>query len=215
MLSTTNLQLVNFVKKLLDLIFGFLIVGSVLLILWMVISPLILTQGETYGSTSVQVMIGAEDEARFEVTLDSPDEALNSPVYMEETQGTLRIETTNWSHLFISNFAKLLTAFGIAYAVYLLRSVLGAILEGEPFVPENGVRIRRIGYLVLLLSFLYPIIQYIAANEILNQLPITNPTLSPGSPFKAELILVSLFILILAQVWSYGWELEHERSLTI
>jgi hypothetical protein len=215
MLSTTNLQLVNFVKKLLDLIFGFLIVGSVLLIPWMVISPLILTQGETYGSTSVQVMIGAEDEARFEVTLDSPDEALNSPVYMEETQGTLRIETTNWSHLFISNFAKLLTAFGIAYAVYLLRSVLGAILEGEPFVPENGVRIRRMGYLVLLLSFLYPIIQYIAANEILNQLPITNPTLSPGSPFKAELILVGLFILILAQVWSYGWELEHERSLTI
>jgi len=203
------------VKKLLDVILGLLIVGSVLLILWMAISPLILASSKTPASASVQVAIGSGSESQFEVTFAGPTDGLNGPVYVEEAQGVLRLETTRWSFVLISNIAKLLTAIGIAYVVHLLRSVLQAILQGDPFAKENSVRIRRIGYLVLLIGFLYPTVQYIAANEILNQLPIADPTLSPTSPFQAEVILASLLILILAQVWSYGWELERERALTI
>lgn len=90
-----------------------------------------------------------------------------------------------------------------------------AILQGETFTAENPERIRRIGYLVLLVGFLHPTAEYIAASVVLNQLTIIEPALSLPSPFKVEVILGSLLILVLAQVWSYGLELEREQALTI
>ena len=97
----------------------------------------------------------------------------------------------------------------------MLRSVLQAILQGDPFTTENTVRIRRIGYMVLLVGFLKAAVEYFAAREILNQLTIVEPSLSLPSPFDAEIILASLLILVLAQVWSYGLDLEREKALTI
>jgi hypothetical protein len=74
---------------------------------------------------------------------------------------------------------------------------------------------RRIGYSVLIVAFVKAAAEYFAASEILNQLTITRPALSLPSPFDAEVILASLLILVLAQVWSYGLDLEREKALTI
>ena len=114
-----------------------------------------------------------------------------------------------------SNLAKLLTAVGLAYLVYLLRSVVIAIQLGEVFTQQNVMRIRRLGYLVLIVAFVRALVEYIAAYEVLNRLEILKPPLSLPSPFEAEVILASLLILALAQVWSYGLELERERALTV
>ncbi len=69
--------------------------------------------------------------------------------------------------------------------------------------------------MVLLIGILQPAVQYMAATEILNRLPPTVPALNPGPTFDAEVILVSLLILLLAHIWSYGLDLERERALTI
>jgi hypothetical protein len=71
------------------------------------------------------------------------------------------------------------------------------------------------GLAVLFVRFLRPTVEYFAARAILNQLTIVEPPLSLPSPFQSEVILASLLILILAQVWSYGLEIERDRSLTI
>lgn len=215
MSTTKDLRLALFVKKSLDVILALLIGACVCLVLWIAISPLILAGGEMPGSASVPVAIGSGSDPEFEVRFGGSAEKVISAAYVEEAQGVLRLETTNWGLVLISNMAKLLTAIGIAYVIYLLRSVLQAIIQENPFGPETGVRIRRIGYLVLLVGLLRPTVEYVAANEILNQLPIAEPMLNPPSPFKAEIILASLLILILAQVWSYGLEIERDRVLTI
>jgi len=97
----------------------------------------------------------------------------------------------------------------------LLRTVLRDILRGDIFTPQNSERVRRIGYFVLLVGLLRPTVEYLAANEIFNQLPLIEPALSLPSPFKVEVILTSLLIVILAQVWSYGLQLERDQALTI
>jgi len=135
--------------------------------------------------------------------------------YIDEAQGTLRLETTDWYLIFISNLAKLLTAVGLAYLIYLLRSVIIAIQNGEVFTQEIVLRIRRLGYLVLIVAFVKAALEYFAGFELLNQLTIVEPPLSLPSPFEAEVFLASLLILVLAQVWSYGLELERERALTV
>jgi len=130
-------------------------------------------------------------------------------------QGVLRLETTSWVLISISNAAKVITAAGLAYIFYLLRAVLRAIEEGTPFGEEACVHMRRMGYMVLLVGVLRPTVDYLAAELILKRLPTLEPAISLPSPFQAEVILASALILILAQLWSYGLELERDRALTV
>ena len=69
--------------------------------------------------------------------------------------------------------------------------------------------------MVLLVGFLCPTVDYLSARAILNQRTIVEPALSLPSLFNAEVILASLLILVLAQVWSYGLELERDQKLTV
>jgi hypothetical protein len=213
MATIRNIKLARVVKVLLDLIFGTLVIAMGLLIIWIFISPLLLERFDVPGTASLPVAIGSDSQ--FDVNFsNSPQNEIRN-AYVEEAQGILRIETTSWIIVFFSNAAQLLTGIGIAIVVNLLRLFIKDTLNGEPFKPENGNRIRKIGYLVLAMGFLRPFTEYVAANEILNRLPVAHPIVSPPSPFKVEMILVSLLILVLAQVWSYGWELERDRALTI
>jgi hypothetical protein len=215
MSTTQNQKLPRIVKTLLDIIFGLLVVVCVFLVLWIAFSPLILNISDITITSSVPVAIGSGDEPQFEVEIAGAEAKGIQAAFVDEAQGTLRLETTDWYFIFISNLAKLLTAIGLAYVVYLLRAVLKALLKGDVFTQENMVLIRRIGYAVLIVALVRAAAEYLAAYEILKQLTITRPALSLPSPFEAEVILASLLILVLAQVWSYGLELERDRALTI
>ena len=215
MSEINNLKLSRLVKILVDLIYGLLVGACVFLILWIAITPLIMKSGFIPITASVPVSVGEGQDPQIHVQVTNEAAKGISASFVDRAHGTLRLETSNWIFVFISNLAKLLTAIGLAYVFHLLRLVLRAINDGDPFTPENITCIRRMGYLVLLIAFLRPTIEYIAANEILNQLMIAAPPLSPPSTFTAETILASLLILILAQIWSYGLELERDRALTI
>ena len=215
MSTTKDMRLARFVKKLLDVIYWLLVAACAFLVLWIALTPLILASGENPISAWVPVAIGSGARPQFEVKFGGAAEEGIREAYVEEAQGVLRLETTEWSFVAITNLALLVIGIALVYFFYLLRSVLQNIISGEPFGPQTGARIRRIGYLVLGLGFLIPTLEYVAASMILNQLPTAQPALSLPSPFRAEIILTSLLILILAQVWSYGLELERDQALTI
>lgn len=215
MTKAINPKLIRFVKGIIDVLYFGLIIASIFLLLWIAISPLIIRYSNVTITASVPVAIGEGAEPRFEVDVaESIAEGIRS-AFVDEAQGTLRLETTNWYFIFVSNLAKLLTAIGLAYVFFLLRKVIRAIMQGELFTAENAAMIRRIGYFILLVSLLSATAEYIAANEILNQFADIQPSLSLPSPFEAEIILASLLILVLAQVWSYGLDLERDQALTI
>jgi hypothetical protein len=215
MSETQNQKLPRITKTVLDIVFWLLVGASVFLVLWIAISPFILNVTDIAITSSVPVAIGGGDEPQFQVEVAGAEAKGIQAAYVDEAQGTLRLETSDWYLIFISNLSKLLIAIGLAYVIYQLRSVLQALLQGEVFTQENVARIRRIGYSVLVVGFVQAAAEYFAASEILRQLTIVEPPLSLPSPFKAEVILASLLILVLAQVWSYGLELEHEKALTI
>ena len=210
----TNIRLAKFLKVVLDILFGSLIFVTVLLVLWMAIFPLLLQRGEL-GTASIPIAIGSGPEPSFSVSFENPPKEDIHNAFVDEASGILRLETTSWYLIFISNAAKLVTAIGLTYFFNLLHKVLKSIMEGTPFGTGNAIRIRKMGYLILILGFVIPTADYIAANEILHRLPGLLPEIMVPSPFKAEIILVSLLVLLLAQVWSYGVEIERERALTI
>ena len=212
--SQQDLRLIRFVKVLLDLVYGLHIISTIILALVMVFSPLLL-RNDIPLTASVPVAIGAGDEPQFGVQVaDSAAQEIRA-AFVNQAQGTLRLETNNWGLVITSYLYQLLALIGLAYLFGLLRSVIQAIRQGNTFTQENVQNIRRIGYVMLLVGIILPIVQYFASWMILRQLEIVTPTLNLPSPFQVELIFISLLVLILAQVWSYGLELERDRALTI
>lgn len=215
MSTERDFRLARFVKKLLDFIFGLLVFACVGLVLWTIFSPLILGQGDSLGTASVSVAIGSGDEPQFDVMFTGPTKDAIQAAFVEEAEGTLRLETSSFLLILIANAAKVVAAIGLAYVFYLLRAVVQTILDGDPFAAENGQRLRRLGYAVLAVGILRPSVDYLAATEILNRLPMAVPALNPGPTFDAEVLLATLLILLLAHIWSYGLELERDQALTI
>jgi hypothetical protein len=145
-------KLPRFLKVILDIIFWMLIFVIAFLILWIIFSPILLNVSSIAITSSVPVGIGVGEEPRFEVEIPEPEAKGIHYAFVDEAQGTLRLETTDWYLVFVSNLGKLLIALGLVYVVYLLRSVLQALLQGEIFTQENVVKMRRIGYAVLVVG---------------------------------------------------------------
>ena len=214
MSSQTNPKLTRIVKTILDIIFGFLVFSCIALLLLIVLSPLILMGADIPLTASVPVGIGSPGEQQFDVQITNSADIGIRNAFVNQAQGVLRLESLNWKYIFYSYSSDLIIALVLAYSFYLLRSVLHDIMQGDPFSQKNTLRIRRIGYLVLLLGFVRPAIEYIAAKQILREL-VVQPSLSVPALFNVEFILVSLLILLLGQVWSYGLELQRDQELTI
>ena len=215
MVTTRKIKLANFLKVVLDIIFGMLVISCAGLVLWIAGFSLISSQADYLGTASIPVILSSGEEDPLNVTLSgTPKDNINA-AFLSETEGTLRLETDSALLIGIANAAKLIVAIGLAYCTYLLRAVVQSIRDGEFFSQENPNRLRRLGYAVLILGFLVPSVQYIAATEILHRLPTTVPELSPGPSFEISTVLIALFILLLVHIWSYGLELERDRALTI
>lgn len=210
-----ELRLARYIKILLDVVYGALIFACIGLVLWIIFSPLFVSRMDILGTASVPVLIGSGESQQLEVTFTkSKDDAVQA-AFVADAEGTLYLETRSLLLIFIANAAKLVVAIGLAYVFYLLRGVLQNILDGEPFASENAQRIRRLGYAILLLGLLRPLIEHITAREILNQIEISAPILNPGPSFNGEMIFISVLVLLLAYIWSYGLELEQDKALTV
>ncbi len=215
MSTPQSLKLVRFVKALIDLIFGLLVFGAILLAIGAVLAPVLLGSFDFPLTASVPVAIGTGEDPRIELVVAGSALQGVRAAFVNEAQGILRLETTNWVFVSISYLAQFLTVTGFAYVFYSLRAVLQAILEGKTFTVQNTTHIRRIGYFVLALGFLRPAVDYLASREILSRLTLIEPAVELPAPFQVEAVLTSLLILVLAQVWSYGLDLEREHALTI
>ncbi|TFH47731.1 MAG: DUF2975 domain-containing protein [Methanothrix sp.] len=215
MSTTRNLRLARFLKILLDFLFGLTVLVCIGLALWVALSPWVLRQTGSLGSASVPVRIGTGAEPQFDVNFQGIPEAEIQSAYVREAEGALYLETSSFFLIAIANAAKLILGGGLAYVFYLLREIVKAIQAGEPFTVESSRRIRRLGYAILLVSFLGPLVQFIAASEILHRLPMTIPELAAGPTFNAQMLFISLLVLLLAHIWSYGLDLERERALTV
>ncbi len=215
MSTTKNMQLVRFLKGLMDFLYGAMIIAIVALILGLSLLPVLSSNFGFLSAASIQVRIGSGSDPQLEVRmLELPEDNVAS-IYLEDGEGTLFIETTSMYLIVIANAAKLVFALGLLYVFSLLRKIMQSIEAGDPFNAATGQRIRRLGYAVLAVSFIGPGAESMAAAEILKRLSTTTPELLAGPTYNAEIILASLLILLLSHVWSYGLDLERERALTV
>jgi uncharacterized membrane protein len=114
-------------------------------------------------------------------------------------------------------FAFALVEGGVAAVViYELRRILDNVAARTPFVMENADRMRVIGLAVLAGGAMGMIREISLASYIARNLIV------PGIVFgvkpnlgRLDVVVVGLIIMLLAEVFRYGVQLQEEHDLTV
>jgi Protein of unknown function (DUF2975) len=130
--------------------------------------------------------------------------------------GAVRFQRLPWPDL-----AVLLTASMLRLLLWLpvlqqLRKLLGALSVGRPFVRENADRLRKLGWVLILVELA------LAALRMAEGLYVAWQFRRPGLelwPFRLDLPFAGLFVgvalLVAAEAFRRGAQLEEEQALTV
>ena len=201
-------------KVWLDVVLALGGVATGLLVVWLLISPWLVGE-DLPADTTATVAIG-ERTVFPRLPLEySNDVAEFARADLANGYGELRTATTDWRLHFASVGPTALATLVILYSVWLLREVLRTVLAGEPFAPANSRRLRRIGWIVLALSAVGPLADYLLSQALLERLTVDSLPLSAALRIPRDGFLVGLLFLVLSAIFQHGTELEDERSLTV
>jgi len=107
-------------------------------------------------------------------------------------------------------------AYLVALAIAKTARDIVATLDDEPFTPQNGARIARIGWILLAYLLLRPLAPFFVASELGRAVVAQGVTLAPRA-IHIDLVdfAYPLLFLVLAQVFRRGTSLEAEQELTV
>jgi hypothetical protein len=95
-----------------------------------------------------------------------------------------------------------------------LRALLGSLGDGRPFVPANVVRVRRIGIAVIAGALGGSFVNFVSGS-FSRHFNGTGLTFEPEPNLNVFAIVCGLLIVMIAEVFRAGIELEEEQSLTV
>ena len=103
----------------------------------------------------------------------------------------------------------------IIWVMFLLRQIVRTVGKGNPFVPDNGKRLRWIGLSILAVTF-FDFIHDILLNLFITprltfESIVTQSTLS----LSIEDLLSAMVIIVIGEAFRIGAEMKKEQDLMI
>jgi hypothetical protein len=154
-------------------------------------------------------------------TLDDGTHPIRAPAlgiehaWIERSRGSLKFPARR-GPFFTASVAILLGAVGLfLWVLAQLRSLLRTVRDGQPFVPANVSRVRRIGWALILGDLAGSAILFFERTYVARHFSATGLTFSAGPELNTTAIICGLIILVIAEVFREGTRLDEERSLTI
>ena len=118
--------------------------------------------------------------------------------------------------LLLVYFGLLLVWFGAALAIiYELRQVLRTLVDGEPFVQANAMRIHMIGLVIIFMEVAKVVILTLFSVFVRDNFSVEGFTLGVAPRPDLGVILVGLVVLVIAAVFRQGTELQEEQEFTV
>jgi len=103
----------------------------------------------------------------------------------------------------------------IMWVLYQLRAVFRTLKAGQPFVPENALRLRRIGWAVIIGETLRAVVALFENAYAANHFSVSSLTFVVRPDYNALTVIGGLIILVIAEVFRAGTRLDEEQSLTV
>ncbi len=209
-----------------DVVLALGTVAALLLLIWLVLSPFVIAEGNVPAEATVTVALGERSWIPVYPLVIEPADPSSTLTIERATlvsgRGDLRLVTRNW-RLHFAYLVGILFGTGIVlYGVWTLRRVLVNVLDNRPFDAENARLLSRCGYLILLVGAVYPPYAYLLSRWVVFRLVVGNLTLSPAITFDKDVFVVGLLFLVFGFILERGYqirqhelELEEEQALTI
>jgi hypothetical protein len=136
-------------------------------------------------------------------------------VHLEHARGSLLFSPR--SGVQVAGFAVPLVAVLalVLWGLAQLRAVFRTLRAGQPFVPANAMRIRRIAYAVILCELLRSAGTYLGMRYAMTHFVIQGLRLQMRWDLSIVAIVAGLIILVIAEVFREGARLDEEQSLTV
>jgi hypothetical protein len=119
----------------------------------------------------------------------------------------------SWTASIFFYLTSIVVSVIFLWIVWYLRKLIRTIKEGNPFLPENPGRIRKIAYAILVWAP-FELMTYgsmYRAFTIQSHIPGGFIQLRPS----LEMIFLGLVILVIAEVFKQGVKLQQEQDLTV
>jgi hypothetical protein len=136
-------------------------------------------------------------------------------VHLEEARGSLRFSPR--SSKFVAGVALLLIGILslVLWTLVQLRAIFRALRAGQPFVPANAIRIRRVACAVIAGEIARALLVYAAMRYAAAHFSIQGLRFEARPDINVIAIVCGLIILVIAEVFREGTRLDEEQSLTI
>jgi len=101
------------------------------------------------------------------------------------------------------------------FVIYQLRKILTHLVQEEPFVKENVLRVRKIGTILVGGAFFQSIVEYMIGCFITQHIIIQGAKLVPKFELNLQTVVAGLAVLVLAEILKQGTEIKEDQNLTI
>ena len=103
----------------------------------------------------------------------------------------------------------------VLWVIGQLRAVLRTLRDRRPFAPENAVRIRRVGYAVIVGELARMALVFGANSYAMTHFSATGVRFDARPDFNLLALVHGLIIVAIAEVFRAGTRLDEDQSLTI
>lgn len=167
-------------------------------------------------------------------TLDTPDEILGGrtgwgfefretrrppaprPERLRRIAGSMRVPVSNRWFLAFNGIALIVILLFVSYTLGKLRDVMRTLVrDKKPFVAANAARLRFLGLAVIIGSLAVSAIVFVENTWARANLNIPGVTFDVLPNIDFGTIFYGLIILVIAEVFRAGTQLDEDQSLTI
>jgi Protein of unknown function (DUF2975) len=211
----------------------FLNLASMLLALVLVITIVLVVLGANVGLPIVAVQIGSDGSPNV---VAGPNLHMSIPVSFNvdprtthvsapglgipaaelmNAQGALRFAPQRGAFL-IANLALVIGLLGLAlWVLAQLRALFRALRDGQPFAPQNAIRVRRIAWTVIAAEIVRSAVVYLENAYAMTYFVADGLRFDAYPHLNVFAIVNGLIILVISEVFRAGTRLDEDQSLTV
>ena len=105
----------------------------------------------------------------------------------------------------------------LSYIIFLMRKIIWTTMQGNPFIKDNGSRLRIIAILIINVPLVLNFMQSRIIYSLIQTIKIENVIITHSGNREMFYVFlgVGLFFLILSEVFRIGTSLKEENELTV
>jgi len=205
-------RLTAFVKGVLDI---FMVLLTIVIVIW---PPMLVVMG---FSQSVNPTWGMDISvfSGFNIDINAFSSIESTGLRHPEISGKtlLNIDTSNLQAWYLFAVNSEIGAMISLYGLVQLRALVISVKAGEVFSKINSLRIKKLGFVLIIWNVLQPFVQYFGWGNIVTQIKFSTEglLLYPAFEINGMVIFIGLLMILLSDMFNKAADLSNEQRLTI